>query len=104
MNHKLVPFVLVLYLGRPGNRMPGNLDGYDLLVRYILSNTCGNSNNAFFPGARMDELLKEVLGTVTLKKTGKGGGGCINEGEAYLIDTGTVFVKYNKKSQVNQDS
>jgi fructosamine-3-kinase len=52
----------------------------------------------------MDELLKEVLGTVTLKKTGKGGGGCINEGEAYLIDTGTVFVKYNKKPQVNQDS
>jgi fructosamine-3-kinase len=51
----------------------------------------------------MDELLKEALGTVTLKKTGKGGGGCINEGEAYLIDTGTVFVKYNKKPQVNQD-
>ena len=48
----------------------------------------------------MEDLLKEVLGTVTLKKTGKGGGGCINEGEAYLIDTGTVFVKYNKKSQV----
>lgn len=57
----------------------------------------------FFPGARMDELLKEVLGTVTLKKTGKGSGGCINEGEAYLVDTGTVFVKYNKKPQVNQD-
>lgn len=52
----------------------------------------------------MDELLKEVLGTVTLKKTKKGVGGCINEGEAYLIDTGTVFVKYNKKSQVNEDS
>jgi fructosamine-3-kinase len=52
----------------------------------------------------MDELLKEVLGTVTLKKTGKGGGGCINEGEAYLIDTGTVFVKYNKKPQVSQYS
>jgi fructosamine-3-kinase len=49
----------------------------------------------------MDELLKETLRTVTLKKTGKGGGGCINEGEAYLIDTGTVFVKYNKKPQVN---
>jgi fructosamine-3-kinase len=60
--------------------------------------------NAFVPGTRMDELLKEALGTVTLKKTGKGGGGCINEGEAYLIDTGTVFVKYNKKPQVNQDS
>ncbi|GFG35449.1 hypothetical protein Cfor_09107 [Coptotermes formosanus] len=50
----------------------------------------------------MDELLKEVLGTVTLKKTGKGGGGCINEGEAYLIDTGTVFVKYNKKPQARE--
>lgn len=49
----------------------------------------------------MDEILKEALGTVTLKRTGKGGGGCINEGEAYLIDTGTVFVKYNKKPQVN---
>jgi len=80
------------------------VDCYDLPVRYILSHTCGNSNNPFFPGARMDELLKEVLGTVTLKKTKKGGGGCINEGEAYLIDTGTVFVKYNKKPQVNQDS
>lgn len=84
--------------------MPCSVDGYDLLVRYILIHSCSNSNIAFFPGARMDELLKEVLGTATLKKTGKGGGGCINEGEAYVIDTGTVFVKYNKKPQVNQDS
>jgi fructosamine-3-kinase len=61
----------------------------------------GNSSTAFIPETTMDELLKEALGTVTLKKTGKGGGGCINEGEAYLIDTGTVFVKYNKKPQVN---
>jgi hypothetical protein len=84
--------------------MLGSVDGYDLTVRYVLSHKRGSSNSAYFPGARMDELLKEVLGTVTLKKTGKGGGGCINEGEAYLIDTGTVFVKYNKKPQVNQES
>jgi hypothetical protein len=79
------------------------VDGYDLPLRHELSHVSDSSSNVIVPGTKMDELLKEALGTVTLKKTGKGGGGCINEGEAYLIDTGTVFVKYNKKSQVNQD-
>ncbi|XP_063226985.1 LOW QUALITY PROTEIN: ketosamine-3-kinase-like [Bacillus rossius redtenbacheri] len=48
---------------------------------------------------KMDDILKEALSTLTLIPTGKRGGGCINEGEAYLVDSGTVFVKRNKKSQ-----
>lgn len=49
---------------------------------------------------RMESVLKETLGTTTLKRTGQSGGGCINQGEAYITDNGTVFVKSNKKSKV----
>lgn len=52
------------------------------------------------PNLRMEEALKTALGTKTLKITGHSGGGCINQGEAYITDTGTVFVKRNKKSKV----
>lgn len=48
----------------------------------------------------MESILKKALNTKVLKRTGRGGGGCINEGEAYLTDSGTVFVKRNGKSQV----
>lgn len=48
---------------------------------------------------RMESVLKETLGTTTLKRTGQSGGGCINQGEAYITDNGTVFVKSNKKSK-----
>nr|CAD7429255.1 unnamed protein product [Timema monikensis] len=47
----------------------------------------------------MEDLIKKTLGTATLKKTGVGGGGCINEGEAYFTDTGTIFVKRNAKKK-----
>ncbi|XP_049813906.1 fructosamine-3-kinase-like isoform X1 [Schistocerca nitens] len=47
----------------------------------------------------MEAIIKDALNTVTFKAAGKGGGGCINEGEAYFTDTGTVFVKQNRKSQ-----
>ncbi|CAG0908397.1 unnamed protein product, partial [Darwinula stevensoni] len=47
----------------------------------------------------MEKILKEELGTKTLKPTGQGGGGCINEGEAYHTDQGLVFVKRNAKSE-----
>ncbi|XP_068084987.1 ketosamine-3-kinase isoform X2 [Anabrus simplex] len=50
----------------------------------------------------MEEILKEALGTVTLKPTGCHGGGCINEGEAYFIDSGTVFVKQNRKAKARE--
>lgn len=49
----------------------------------------------------MESVLKETLGTATLKRTGQSGGGCINQGEAYITDNGTVFVKSNKKSKVS---
>ncbi|KAJ1530476.1 hypothetical protein ONE63_005375 [Megalurothrips usitatus] len=47
----------------------------------------------------MEALLKETLNTSTLKRTGQGGGGCINQGEAFITDTGTYFVKSNGKSK-----
>ncbi|XP_075221080.1 ketosamine-3-kinase-like isoform X3 [Lycorma delicatula] len=51
------------------------------------------------PNLRMEEALKTALGTKTLNRTGHSGGGCINQGEAYITDNGTVFVKRNKKSK-----
>lgn len=50
----------------------------------------------------MEALLKETLNTSTLKRTGQGGGGCINQGEAFITDSGTVFVKSNGKSKVSR--
>ncbi|KAE8749584.1 hypothetical protein FOCC_FOCC003572 [Frankliniella occidentalis] len=49
----------------------------------------------------MEALLKETLSTTTLKRTGQGGGGCINQGEAFITDTGTYFVKSNGKSKAS---
>ncbi|XP_039292804.1 ketosamine-3-kinase [Nilaparvata lugens] len=53
----------------------------------------------FEPNVRMEELLKSSLNTKTLTRTGQSGGGCINQGEAYITDSRTVFVKRNKKSK-----
>ena len=48
----------------------------------------------------IEELLKQELGTSTLHNTGLGGGGCINEGTRFDTDSGPIFVKFNKKSEV----
>jgi fructosamine-3-kinase len=50
--------------------------------------------------ADMENILKEALGSVTLTPSGRRGGGCINQGEAFLVDSGTVFVKSNSKKNV----
>ncbi|CAH1405426.1 unnamed protein product [Nezara viridula] len=49
------------------------------------------------PNMKLENLIKAALNTSTLKRTGQSGGGCINQGEAYITDTGTVFVKSNSK-------
>lgn len=49
------------------------------------------------PNMKLENLIKAALNTTTLKRTGQSGGGCINQGEAYITDTGTVFVKSNSK-------
>uniref|UniRef100_A0A1B6D3G5 protein-ribulosamine 3-kinase n=1 Tax=Clastoptera arizonana TaxID=38151 RepID=A0A1B6D3G5_9HEMI len=47
----------------------------------------------------METILKSALKTNTLTRTGQSTGGCINQGEAYITDNGTVFVKRNTKSK-----
>lgn len=49
----------------------------------------------------MDLLIKETLNYSYVKKTNIRGGGCINNGEAFNTDKGTIFVKYNSKSEVS---
>uniref|UniRef100_A0A0A9Z4E9 protein-ribulosamine 3-kinase n=1 Tax=Lygus hesperus TaxID=30085 RepID=A0A0A9Z4E9_LYGHE len=51
------------------------------------------------PNLKMETLLKSALETSTLTRTGQSGGGCINQGEAYITDNGTIFVKSNSKPQ-----
>ncbi|XP_073980139.1 ketosamine-3-kinase-like [Rhodnius prolixus] len=51
------------------------------------------------PNMKMETLLKTALNTSTLVRTGQSGGGCINQGEAYITDNGTVFVKSNGRPQ-----
>lgn len=46
----------------------------------------------------MEEFLKQALKTNIFTKMGKGGGGCINQGEGYNIDSGQIFVKFNEQS------
>lgn len=47
----------------------------------------------------MEARIKEALKTTKLRGTGRGGSGCINEGEAFETDDGEVFIKRNSKSQ-----
>lgn len=49
----------------------------------------------------MEARIKEALKTTKLRATGRGGSGCINEGEAFETDDGEVFIKRNSKSQVS---
>ena len=51
-------------------------------------------------GKDLEELVKQELGTVTLKNLGFSGGGCINECQSYNTDHGKIFVKFNAKSEV----
>jgi protein-ribulosamine 3-kinase len=53
------------------------------------------------PNQKMETMLKSALNTSMLKRTGQSGGGCINQGEAYITDSGTVFVKSNSKPKVH---
>ena len=48
----------------------------------------------------MFATIKEALATTVLEGTGRGGGGCINEGEVYRTDTGKVFLKRSSKEKV----
>ncbi|EEC08540.1 ketosamine-3-kinase, putative [Ixodes scapularis] len=50
----------------------------------------------------MDALLKEALGTTKLRATGRGGSGCINQGECFETDSGYVFIKRNSKDRARQ--
>lgn len=48
----------------------------------------------------MEQVIKRELGCSTVKAVGSSGGGCISEGQSYSTDSGTVFAKFNHKSQV----
>lgn len=50
----------------------------------------------------MLSAIKEALGTTVLEGTGRGGGGCISEGEVYHTDTGKVFIKRNSKEKARE--
>lgn len=48
----------------------------------------------------MEQLLRTELHTRTLRAFGSSRGGCISEGYAYYTDSGPVFVKVNRRTQV----
>ncbi|XP_020023730.2 fructosamine-3-kinase isoform X1 [Castor canadensis] len=48
----------------------------------------------------MEQLLRTELRTVTLRAFGSPGAGCISEGRSYDTDAGPVFVKVNRRTQV----
>ena len=48
-------------------------------------------------GSDMENYLKEKLGYTFVKRSGKGGGGCISQGEMYHTDQGQIFVKENAR-------
>jgi hypothetical protein len=53
----------------------------------------------------MEDRLKAALNVKSVKRTGRGGGGCINKGETYELDDGSlVFLKANPKDGVSGSS
>ncbi|XP_050705773.1 ketosamine-3-kinase-like, partial [Eriocheir sinensis] len=56
----------------------------------------------YVQGGAMLSAIKEALGTTVLEGTGRGGGGCISEGEVYHTDTGKVFIKRNSKEKARE--
>ncbi len=46
--------------------------------------------------AKMEECLRK-LGFGNVKRNGRGGGGCISQGEVFSTDKGKIFVKKNTK-------
>ncbi len=49
---------------------------------------------------KLEELLRKILNSTKMESYGRAGGGCINEGEGFMTDTGPIFVKKNRKSEV----
>ncbi len=50
---------------------------------------------------KFEELLRSALGCQSVRSTGRGGGGCISRGQAFIIDgKDHVFVKENDKAKV----
>ena len=50
---------------------------------------------------KLEELLRSALGCESVRSTGRGGGGCISQGQAFVIDDkDQVFVKENDKAKV----
>ncbi|XP_072024143.1 ketosamine-3-kinase-like [Amphiura filiformis] len=47
----------------------------------------------------MEAILKSTLGVTHAKSIGRGGGGCISEGQTYETNKGKYFVKVNHKSE-----
>ena len=45
----------------------------------------------------MENFLKERLGYSEVVRSGRGGGGCISQGEVYLTDRGSIYVKENAR-------
>ena len=49
----------------------------------------------------METVLKSTLGVSRARAIGRGGGGCISEGQTYDTDKGKFFVKVNHQSEVS---
>lgn len=50
--------------------------------------------------SKLEEILREELGSTKCKSLGFASGGCINEGQSFDTDQGKIFVKLNEKSEV----
>jgi protein-ribulosamine 3-kinase len=50
----------------------------------------------------MEELVRTALGCQSVRATGRGGGGCISQGQVFIVDDkDQVFVKENEKAKVH---
>ena len=51
----------------------------------------------------MEDIIKREFDAQTVQSLGSGSGGCISDGEGYVIDEGKmqVFVKHNKREKVD---
>ena len=51
---------------------------------------------------KLEDYIKDELGTHKWKSIGYAAGGCINEGQSFDTDQGKIFIKFNTKAEVRK--
>ncbi len=82
---------------------------YETSMRNIKNELTSLKHNNFFysitiqtESMRFEDFLRSALSCKSVRSTGRGGGGCINRGQAFIVDEKDhIFVKENDQAKVS---